>query len=430
VKFFNLKNIPLTVVIGFNLFTLFIFYTAPIRWATENIPLFLFFSLSCQLLIILGYRLGFKKNIKTNISNNILFNLSGKSLNLILSFYSLTFLIKYAYLLKFNIFDIQGMVSILSVGIVNPQLGYALSLNESRPATISWSIYFLISVINQIFFIIGFIKWRDLNKWKKYLFTFFVLVDLFYWMGRGTNFGVINMISTLAFASFYKLKTMRFSFKNILRFYIVIILLLVGSIYTFSYNMVNRSGNAKLNLQAFNLGLSKVDDNAAIFNILPKELQPTYMYMVLYLTQGYYHTSLAFDLEFKPTFFLGNNPALINLADEVFNFDIWKDTYVYRLREKGVDPRVNWHSAYLWYASDFSIPGVPILLFFIGYLFGASWAISLRKNDFLSKIVFIILGNMLLYLFANNTYLSSVFYSFIFILPVWYFTRIKRYKLT
>jgi hypothetical protein len=429
-KFFNLKNIPLTVVIGFNLFTLFIFYTAPIKWATENIPLFLFFSLSSQIMIMLGYRIGFRKNIKSNISNGIFFKVSGKKINFIFSFYSITFLIKYAYLLKFNFFDIKGMVSILLIGIINPQLGYALSLNESRPDTISWSVYFLISIINQIFFIIGFIKWREINKAKKILFIFFVLVDLFFWMGRGTNFGVINVISTLAFASFYKLKSIKFSFKNVFRFYVVIILLLIGSIYTFSYNMVSRSGNTKLNLQAFNLGISKVNENAAIFTILPTRFQPTYMYMVSYLAQGYYHTCLAFDLDFKPTFFLGNNPALINLADEVFNFDIWKDTYVYRLREKGVDPRVNWHSAYLWYASDFSIPGVPILLFFIGYLFGASWALSLRKNDFLSKIVFIILGNMLLYLFANNTYLSSVFYSFIFILPVWYFTRIKKYKLS
>ena len=35
-----------------------------------------------------------------------------------------------------------------------------------------------------------------------------------------------------------------------------------------------------------------------------------------------------------------------------------------------------------------------------------------------------ILGNMLLFLFANNTYLASVFYAFMFLLPFWLFTRV------
>jgi hypothetical protein len=428
-KFFSLKYIPLTIVIGFNLFTLFLFYTAPIHWVTNNLSFFLIFALSCQVMIILGYKTGFRKSKKTNISGRILNNFSYKKLNFIFIFYSLTFLIKYAYLLKFSLFDIKGMVNILGIGILNPKLGYALSLNETRHATISWSIYFLISIINQIFFIIGFVKWKEMNKVKKVVFIFFIFIDLFFWMGRGTNFGVISLISTLAFALIYKLKFIKFNFKNILRFYLIIVALLIGSIYTFSYNMVNRSGNAKLNLQDFNLGISKVNENASVFTILPQEFQPTYMYMVSYLAQGYYHTCLAFDLEFKPTFFLGNNPALISLAEKVFGVHIWESTYMYRLKEKGVDPVVNWHSAYLWYASDFSFFGVPIVLFFIGYLFGFSWALSLNNNDFLSKVIFTILGNMILYLFANNTYLSSVFYSFIFIFPIWYFTRVKRYKI-
>jgi hypothetical protein len=33
-------------------------------------------------------------------------------------------------------------------------------------------------------------------------------------------------------------------------------------------------------------------------------------------------------------------------------------------------------------------------------------------------------GSVLLYLFANNSYLSSIFYSVMFVLPVWLLTRV------
>jgi len=267
-----------------------------------------------------------------------------------------------------------------------------------------------------------------MNKLKKVLFAIFIFIDLFYWIGRGTNVGVITLITTLLFSLMYNLKSIKISTAKILRFSIVTIFLLIGSIAIFSFNLNGRRGGAELKDEQFDLGFSSVDDNSAAFQIVPKPLQLTYLLVVSYLGQGYYHTCLAFDLDFKSTYLLGNNPALIDFA-KIVGIDVWRDTYMYRLKEKGVDPLINWHSAYTWYANDVSFFGVPFLLFIIGYFFGISWACSLNGGDFLSKIVFIILANMLLFLFANNTYLSSVFYSFTFILPVWYFTRVKRYKI-
>jgi hypothetical protein len=195
----------------------------------------------------------------------------------------------------------------------------------------------------------------------------------------------------------------------VVKLLLVAMILLIVSISVFSYNMGSRGGGGLKSYQQFNLGTATVDEYNIVFSIIPKPLHDTYMYMVYYMAQGYYHTCLAFDLDFEPTYFLGNNPASISLA-EIFKIDVWKDTYMFRLQEKGV------------------FYGVPFLLGFIGYLYGISWTLTLNQNDFISKIVFIIFGNMLLYLFANNSYLTSVFYSFIFLLPFWYFTRIKRFR--
>lgn len=425
-NYLSLKNRPLTIVIGFNLFTLLVFFTAPVRWKTDNLFLFLIFSLFCQIMIAIGYNRGFKKYLNMDVSNSILSNLTEKKLNFIFLFYLFTLLYKYAYLLKINLFDIEGMINFLMLGIKNPQIGYELAVDASRPMTLSWYVYFPISIITQVFFIIGFIKWKNISRFKKYLFIFFILIELFFWMGRGTNFGVIYMMTTFAFSYIDNLRIVRLNFKQAMGFSLVIVLLFYGSISVFTYNMKNRTDDKELLIERFSsFGLSEFNENHYILSLIPNSLHPAYMSIVSYLSQGYYHTCLAFDLDFKWTYFLANNPISIANA-EMFNIYVWEDTYVYRLRNKGVDPKLKWHSAYLWYASDVSFFGVPFLLYFIGYLFGISWALSIGIGDFLSKIMFVIFGNMLLFLFANNSYLAEIFNSFIFILPIWYFTRVKR----
>jgi hypothetical protein len=197
----------------------------------------------------------------------------------------------------------------------------------------------------------------------------------------------------------------------------------VGSVAFFSYTLYRRSGNVERGLRSTEFGNSTTDVNAVAFSVIPESLHPTYMNVVSYLGQGYYHTSLALDLDFKSTWFLGNNPAVVSLA-EAFGLDVWKDTYMFQLHQReGVDQFRYWHSAYTWFACDVSFYGVPFLLFVAGYLFGASWRRAVQ-DDLLSKVVFIIVGNVLLFLFANNTYLSSVFYSFAFVLPCWVLTRL------
>ena len=211
---FSSKYFPLTIVIAFNLFTLLIFLSAPIIWKTNNLIIFFCFSLICQLMIILGYILGYNKYFKKNSLNPIIAKLTTKNINFIFIAYFLTFLIKYAYLLRFDVLDIKGMVKFLLIGIADPQAGYHLAIESSRPYTVSWSIYFFTSIINQVFFISGFILWRDINRVKKIIFVLFLFIEIFYWMGRGTNFGVIAMITTLGFSLFFRLKSVRVKLKN------------------------------------------------------------------------------------------------------------------------------------------------------------------------------------------------------------------------
>ena len=425
--FSNANKLPIQVIVVFNIFTLFIFLTAPINWATNNLYLFLFFAVFCQATIWFGYKLGYSTSLKRQPYGKVLKNLTNNQLTFFFVFYGFTFLVKYAYLLGFHPLDISGMYKFLMIGINDPRIGYNLAISD-KTFYVSWTAYFLTSLINQIFFIIGFFYFKRMRWIKKTLFVIFVSIDLFSWMGRGTNFGVITMITTLTFISLLKINAIKLTYKNKPKVFLGLAILLGISLYAFSYNMNSRAGGNTIDLQYFGMELSNVDENGTALKILPESLHQSYMYVVSYLTQGYFHTSLAFDLDFESTFLLGNNPALIELV-KFFNIDIWQNTYMYRLSALGVDPLVRWHSAYLWYASDVSFLGVPFLLMFIGYILGVSWGLANHKGDFLSMVIYVINANILLFLFANNSYLSSIFYSYMLFFPLWFFTRLVTIKI-
>ena len=52
------RDRPILGITGFNLFTLLVFVTAPVKWQTDNLPLLCLFVLVCQLMIYAGFRLG------------------------------------------------------------------------------------------------------------------------------------------------------------------------------------------------------------------------------------------------------------------------------------------------------------------------------------------------------------------------------------
>ena len=407
---------PIIIVVGFNLFTLAVFITAPVWWDSQNLNTLYLLVLCCQLLILIGFQLGRNRGLSTRSGRGLFLSSGDRAMPYLLRIYACTFLISYAFRMGFSPLDVGGMADLLATGIRDRHFGYQMALRGTGLGPIPWSVYFATSIFNQCFFIAGFLQWSRMNRITGAIFAIFVCLDLFFSMGRGTSFGIVSMVTTFFMAS---LLWMRSTSGKIL----LTAVLFAGSVAFFSYNLYSRSGNVERRIELTEFGKSTIVPDHPAFSIVPEALQPTYLNVVSYFGGGYYHTSLALDLDFRSTWPFGSNPALIDLASS-FGLADWNDTYMHRLQvAKDVDEFGVWHSAYTWFASDVSFYGVPVLLFGLAYVFGFSWARSLQ-GDFLSRIVFVILGNMLLFLFANNTYLSSVFYSFMFVLPLWIATRV------
>ena len=52
------RDKPILGVVGFNLFTLLVFVTAPVQWQTGNLVELCVFVVLCQMLVLLGFGLG------------------------------------------------------------------------------------------------------------------------------------------------------------------------------------------------------------------------------------------------------------------------------------------------------------------------------------------------------------------------------------
>ena len=412
---------PIVGVIGFNLFTLLVFVTAPVRWRTDNLILLCVFVLLCQFLVFLGFWFGRRTGGTMPGTYKPPF-IDGRSLvRTLFIVYVITLPMSYAYRLELAPFDIPGIISRLVAGIRDPHFGYAATQEKTGLGPVPWSAFFLVSIFNQLFFPVGFLYWRQLRAAAKVVFVILLGIDLFYWIGIATSFGVVSLVTTFGLSTMFWPAHPRRTVRQRASRIVVLVLLLGGTIAFFSHNLYRRSNFVQVDVSQYEVARSEIILDHQAFALVPEPLWPTYIMVVTYLGQGYYHTCFAFDLEFRPTGLVGNNTALISLA-RLFGVDVWNDTYMHRLHRQGIDEYGVWHSAYTWFASDVSFFGVPVLLFVVGYLFGFSWGQGLT-GDFLSRVVFIMFGNILLFLFANNTYLASVFYAFMVFVPLWMVTR-------
>jgi hypothetical protein len=376
-----------------------------------------------QLLLYVGFRLGCHSADVAPLPMTLPLYSGTTAIKYLLTVYVLTFPISYAYRMGYAPSDLGGIVRQLAAGLQDPHFAYASAIDKTNQSPIPWSIYFAISIFNQLVFIAGFILWRQLTRVSKVVFAILVGIDLFYWVAIATTFGVISIATTFGLSSmFWRRGVAGQGAARLARNVLLLGVLLLASIAFFSYNLYRRSGFVEIDVSRSEIAQRPITLDHTLLAIVPAPLQATYINVVSYFAQGYYHTCLAMDLDFEPTAFLGSNPALISLA-QAFGVDVWSGTYMHRLRARGVDEYGVWHSAYTWYASDVSFYGVPIVLFLIAFFFGFSWMAGLR-GDFLSRAVFIMFGNMLLFLFANNTYLSSVFYTFMLFVPLWICTRV------
>lgn len=419
--------LPYKILVFFNLLTLLLYSYAPLYSANpERHVLCLVYVLVNIVAWGVGYKTGVNKWAKREVKLRGPFSvISKRLLRFFFLFYILTLLPKYAYELQTPVFDISAMINRVVIGLIDPSAGYTM---ERGAMPYNWSIYVLISIIDGIFITIGLLSWKKMGRGQKCLFVFLCILDSLKWFGKGTNFGVIVILVSIILA--FLAQRDEVLQANNKRIFLIVGLLSLVALWVFAHNMEGRSGGdlSEVKDSVFNLNSDSTINNF-IINHLSEQMSNLYLFVVSYLTGGYTNLECAFDVDAGWSFFMGSNPSKANLAQFILGVDVEPLGYPAVISTRfGIDAYISWHSCYAWLANDVGLFGVPFIVFIVGRLTSISLIFYRKYRDLLSGVIFIILGCMCFFFFANNNYISALFYSFIFIFPLWLITRVLVLK--
>lgn len=286
-----------------------------------------------------------------------------------------------------------GYVIKVIQGMTNPAASYYEKVNNQifYSQTLNMITVFL-SPFVLLIQVLGVSYFSSLNKIQKTAFIIGMLFNITQWLALGTNKGIFDIvilliscyiIKKIAPAKTTKTKIKR---KNSIRQKALIIISLIAAFSIFTYFISNRMyiqlGNG---LDKVNYGVTKI---------------------INYVTQGYKGLDYAMELEWEPTYGVGNSVFLTKQVDSIFGTTLSLRTYQKRAEQFGWSSTVNWHTAYSWFANDLSFPGVIIFMFFVGaYL--ASILKSIEKyRDYYSMGILYLLTMGFFYSSANNQVLS------------------------
>lgn len=417
-------------LIGFNLLTLLCYITNPFyAGAQHNHWLTVIYISLCICMISLGFRSGVRNGEKKAYKGGYLMtNISKRQLVFYYLIYISTFLLKYAYELKVPAFDFSALLSRVVIGVSNPLIGYKLSLDG--PQVYSWSLYFIICLLDTFFFAINFLNWKKLSKFMKFIFMILLLLEIFRWLAAGTTFGIVMLVTSTVLAYCCNIETDYISKRSLFRVGLIIFGMFIVAILAFRLNMLGRAGGdfSSHTMRQFSFNeTSWIYKN--VMGSLGEDTQNLFVYILFYLVGGYYNLEYAFSCDFDWCWFLGRNTALTNVTDNILGMDIESLNYQTKIfQEFGVDPYIQWHSCYLWLANDFTLWGVPLIVFVIAHFTGSALTLYRKKNDMLSGLVFIVFATMIILFFANNNFMSNVFFPYIFIFTYWLLTRYVRIR--
>lgn len=399
---------PIFVLGGFNLITIFLLIVSPFKYVYGDYISSFLYVLMNIFFIFFGYLSAVSILNNKNYRNLKIYDFKGevRLFKFLLLFFLFTFLFRYSYILRYQFYDIPSIINDIAIGVANPKFGYISMIENTRSFTLPWSLYVFVTIFHTLFFITGFVVWNKISWSYRVFFSVTIIFECVFWYSRGTNFGIISLLIILLLA--YLLRLKKLNLKAILSILVIFILAAV----VFSSVMYSRLGEIT-DLSKYEIYLTTINYDSYILRITPDALKPTLLTFFSYFTQGYYFLSFGFDLDYRFSYFLASNPTLMSIA-EILGVDYVNNSMVHRLSQYGIDPGVQWHSAYLWVASDFSFYFVPLYIFVLSFILGASWIFAVKYDDYVFKIIFIIVGGSIFFLFANNNFISLYFYLLVF----------------
>lgn len=402
--------------------TIMLFDFGPHEYKIENGTMLHFYILSYFFAFYLGYKVFSKRSVYEGSQVEGIREKNTKRIEKILKkgIYINLILVIIFCLVSTNSSTILVFFNKIMNGIKDPATSYYDKVYNStleQGANLLRILFMFIYPYMLSILVLAVYNLKRLNLLQKIVTGITIILEMSRWIAVGTNKGVFDIL--ILFISFYLISLCLQKFKDgkkiknkvKLKYKLLIILLGITIFSMFTYFISSR-------MYVDNEGISIVE--RAYYGIEK---------ITNYLVQGYKGMDYALNLEWKPTFGVGNSVFLTAQVDKMLGTNFSEMTYAKRAEIYGWSSTVNWHTAYTWFANDIHFLGIIVLMFFIGAFLACLIKEIVIYNNYYSTVLFYMIIVGIFYSSANNQVLafSDMFIAF-WVLFILRYLKVRKDK--
>lgn len=249
--------------------------------------------------------------------------------------------------------------------------------------------------------VVGFF-WKSMSPVFKVVAFLAVLTQVATYIAIGTNKGVADLVLFLPL--FFSLARAVDNPRHgivLNKFTLIGIGAVIVFLIFFGQTQELRSGNVGSN-GVFNTGVNIIQADRSAF--LSQRWDIIYQSITRYLTQGYQPLLYAMDIDHPLTWGVGNSMFLTDNADKILGGTYFDRTNLPAIIEQryGWSRFFLWHTAYVWFISDFGQIGTILLLSICSYAICITIVRLIADPNVISIVLFQQLLTLFVYLPANN----------------------------
>lgn len=415
---------PLVLVEGYLLFTLILVVVGPVRYQLHHPVLFWVLMALFHAAFVFGYMFGVKRTPLRNNRQRV-FSESSFYASFVLAMLSVVITLRNAtgelLINPATVFEraVGGVLDPVSAYVDSKELAASQGAGASRLLNV---LSFGFAFFKFLFIFQAVYWWGHLTRLKKLFFY----VLLFFSISPGLIIGVNSTIFiTFIFLYFsYAVKLLfetgkRVRVASVAVIFFICLLVPVG---WFGYLMGGRGGIIETIPDVSPLG--DISVAGYVQGLDPESFFSFYVYSIVwllsYVLQGYYGFSLIIGKPFDWTYGFGSSPFLQRQFEVFTGVDLSASTFQRKIAGSWGETS-NWHSIYGQLANDFSVIGVIVPMFLIGFLLSRVWSSVVVGGSFFGMALLPMFALMFFFFPASNLVFGYIdtFSYFIVVMACW-----------
>ena len=430
VKYKDIQFLPVKIIVSFLLFTFALYFLSYWCWVPDNASLLIIYNFSIYLMLFLGFAYGFKTCIlkKVLLKKNILSSKLWKILMVfsIINLYATLLVIFQTDKLSIDLIIKYILIANTSLADVYLMRNESQFIDSSASSNIFMFLYVYFGFAFYFFKIVSLVLWNDLSRINKLSVVVIVSVEILAYVLIGTNKILFDYLIITPFVLvlryYFRGNKIEFSFKFI-RSNFVFILIIAGAVSFFILTYNSRMIHHTIDVNPLTGAI--IDTNNQNFI---ERFFSVFKGLDFYLSHSYYFLDKSFDLPFIPCYGFGSSPFLTNILSRFIQLqDVAPFTYEARFAAMlNYSNGQFWNTAYVSFANDVTLLGVPFFVFLLSFLCGNIWRDIIINKNILALPIFFIMLILFFYLSSNNQILGkSQFFIFFPLLILWLFFKIR-----